>query len=372
MTGRSAPAPAPAPAGAGAAGRLPGGRYRSTRPRTVAVALACSVALLTGCTAADSATQAGSTAGTATPSGAPPASPARTAPGGVVDQIPEIIRAVEPSVVTIFTQGGLGSGVIYREDGIIVTNEHVVRGAQQVQVAFADGRRVEGRVLAADVGTDLAVVRVERAGLPAATFQTKLPQVGDLALALGSPLGFEGTATAGIISGLSREIPGSAQQSTALVDLIQTDAPISPGNSGGALVSADREVIGINDAYIPPAAGAVAIGFAIPSATVVDVVEQLLTNGEVRSAFVGIQPGRITRRSLSSSGCRAPTGCWCSTSSPTARQPRPDCDPGTSSPPSTTSRCAPSRTSWAGCARYGRTSRCLWCASGRVTSRPCS
>lgn len=254
----------------------------------------CSVALLTGCTATDSATGSGTTTGPASPSGAPAAPPASTAPGQTDEQIPAIIRAVEPSVVTIFTQSGLGSGVIYREDGTIVTNEHVVRGAQQVQVAFADGKRVPGRVLATDAGTDLAVVRVERTGLPPATFQTELPQVGDLALALGSPLGFEGTATAGIISGLSREIPGSAQQSTALVDLIQTDAPISPGNSGGALVSANSEVIGINDAYIPPAAGAVAIGFAIPSATVVDVVEQLLTNGEVRSAFVGIQPGRIT------------------------------------------------------------------------------
>ena len=259
------------------------------------MALACSLALLTGCTAANSAPgAAASTAGTSVPSAPSASPPAGTAAGGTFDRIPAVIRAVEPSVVTIFTQGGLGSGVIYRPDGTLVTNEHVVRGAQQVQVAFADGQRLAGRVVAADAGTDLAVVRVDRTGLPAATFQTQLPQVGDLAVALGSPLGFEGTATAGIISGLSREIPGSAQESTALVDLIQTDAPISPGNSGGALVSAGSEVIGINDAYIPPAAGAVAIGFAIPSGTVVDVVEQLLTTGRVRSAFVGIRPGRIT------------------------------------------------------------------------------
>ncbi len=184
--------------------------------------------------------------------------------------------------------------MIYREDGTIVTNEHVVAGAERVEVAFADGQRLAGRVVAADAGTDLAVVEVDRSGLPAARFRTELPQVGELAIALGSPLGFEGTATAGIISGLGRQIPGSAQQSTALVDLIQTDAPISPGNSGGALVDGQGGVIGINDAYIPPSAGAVSLGFAIPSVTVVDVVEQLLTTGEVRSAFVGIRPGRIT------------------------------------------------------------------------------
>jgi serine protease DegQ len=267
--------------------RLGIGSGAAATMRTRALAPICLLALVAACT---------------TPEESPPpargdvpvSSPAATATGASFARIPDVIRAVEPSVVTIFTQGGLGSGVIYRDDGTIVTNEHVVRGSPRVQVAFADGQRVPGEVLAADPATDLAVVRVGRTDAPPAKFDTALPDVGELAIALGSPLGFEGTATAGIISGLSREIPGSAQTGTPLVDLIQTDAPISPGNSGGALVNADGEVVGINDAYIPPTAGAVSLGFAIPSATVVDVVDQLLETGKVSRAFVGIRPGRIT------------------------------------------------------------------------------
>ncbi len=272
----------------------------------------CALALVSGCTGATTGTSGPAAAppattttepspsGTSSPSNVPSGtgSPTADAPtgerAGVFGQLPAIIRSIEPSVVTVFVENGVGSGVVYRDDGTIVTNQHVVGDARTVRIGFADGQRVDGQVLAADAGTDLAVVRVPRTGLPAARFQTELPQVGELALALGSPLGFEGTATAGIISGLSREIPGSAEKSTALVDLIQTDAPISPGNSGGALVDADGDVVGINEAYIPPAAGAVALGFAIPSATVVDVVEQLLRTGSVRSPFVGIRPGRIT------------------------------------------------------------------------------
>jgi S1-C subfamily serine protease len=110
---------------------------------------------------------------------------------------------------------------------------------------------------------------------------------------MGSPLGFANTVTAGIVSGLHREIP-SGGTTPALVDLIQTDAPISPGNSGGALVNADEEVIGVNVAYIPPEARAVAIGFAIPAPTVTDAVEQLLERGEVRHAFLGVEPRQVT------------------------------------------------------------------------------
>ncbi len=286
----------------------------------------CCLALLTGCTgtggtppAASAATSVPAPSAPASSEGLPPegtrpgtagaSSPPTTGGGGSpFGQIPAVTRSVEPSVVTLFTSDGLGSGVVYRDDGTIVTNEHVVGDARTVEVAFADGKRLQGRVLAADAGADLAVVRVPRTGLPAARFQTQLPQVGELAVALGSPLGFEGTAIAGIISGLNREIPGSAAQSTALVDLIQTDAPISPGNSGGALVDVDGEVVGINDAYIPPAAGAVALGFAIPSATVVDVVEQLLATGSVRSPFVGIRPGRIIEQVADRLGLRRTDG----------------------------------------------------------------
>jgi serine protease DegQ len=210
--------------------------------------------------------------------------------------IPALVRKVEPSVVTISHDQGTGSGVIWSKDGVVVTNAHVVGNVRQVEVAFFDGRRADGRVRATDPDTDLAVVEVERSDLQPATFQKELPDIGELAVAMGSPLGFQNTVTAGIISGLHREIPGSAQQGIrSLVDLIQTDAAISPGNSGGALVNAEGEVVGINVAYIPPVAGAVAIGFAIPGATTVDVVDQLLRNGRATHSYLGITPDQVTR-----------------------------------------------------------------------------
>ncbi len=203
-------------------------------------------------------------------------------PSGAFGQIPNVVSKTQTSVVTIITSKGLGSGVVWSADGIVVTNEHVINGSKRVEVAFADGRRVSGTVRAADAVTDLAVVQAEREGLPPATFQKELPRVGDLAIAIGSPLGFENTVTAGIISGLHREIPGSAQQTQSLVDLIQTDAAISPGNSGGAVVNGNGQVVGISEAFIPPSEGAVSIGFAIPAETAVNVVGQLLENGRAR------------------------------------------------------------------------------------------
>jgi S1-C subfamily serine protease len=190
--------------------------------------------------------------------------------------------------------------VIWSKDGVVVTNNHVVRVEDQpvdrVEVAFFDGRRVPGTVRATDPSTDLAVVQVDRKDLRPATFQRALPQVGELAVAIGSPLGFENTVTAGIISGLHREIPGSAAQGIrSLVDLVQTDAPISPGNSGGALVNGRGEVVGISVAYIPPEQGAVSIGFAIPAATAVEVVGELLRTGRATHAYLGIEPAAVTR-----------------------------------------------------------------------------
>ena len=199
-------------------------------------------------------------------------------------------------MVTIFTgRGGLGSGVVYSEDGLILTNEHVVRGSRDVEVGFADGQRVAGTVRATDPIADLALVEAQRTGLPAAKFQPALPRIGELAVVIGSPLGFANTATAGIISGLHREIPGSASSSQSLVDLIQTDAAISPGNSGGAVVNSRGEVIGISEAYIPPQSGAVALGFAIPAATAVKVADQLREDGTADHAFIGLGLAEITQ-----------------------------------------------------------------------------
>jgi S1-C subfamily serine protease len=213
------------------------------------------------------------------------------------DQIPGIISALQPSVVAILAEGpqggGEGSGVVWNGDGVVVTNNHVVEGATDVEVALASGERVAAEVTATDPRTDLAIVTAARNDLPPARFAATRPTVGQLAIAMGNPLGFENSATAGIVSGLDRAVP-SGGQTPALVGLVQTDAAISPGNSGGALVGADREVIGINVAYIPPQANAVAIGFAIPSPLVIEVVEQLLEDGEVNHAYLGVQLNQLT------------------------------------------------------------------------------
>ncbi len=227
------------------------------------------------------------------------------------EQIPDVVDRLTPSIVTVLVrtpQGeGEGSGVIWNRDGTIVTNNHVVAGAGQVEVAFASGARVRAEVKATDPLYDLAVVSTGRSGLPAATFASTLPRVGALAIAMGSPLGFANTVTSGIVSGLHRSIP-SGGQTPALVDLIQTDAPISPGNSGGALVDARGQVIGINVAYIPPAAHAVSIGFAIPAPTVVDDVRQLISKGRAVHAFLGVQPAEVTPALAQQFGLKVATG----------------------------------------------------------------
>ena len=224
--------------------------------------------------------------------------PPRPAPAVVTfDRLPGLVARVQPQVVTILARGpggdGQGSGVIWNRNGTIVTNAHVVAGATSISVALASGDRLAAKVRASDPLSDVAVLSVGRAGLPAASFAKALPRPGELALAIGSPLGLENTVTAGIVSGLHRSVP-SGGQTPALVDLIQTDAPISPGNSGGALVNAKGLVIGLNVAYIPPEARGVSIGFAIPAETVASVVKQLLASGTVRHAFLGITPAPLT------------------------------------------------------------------------------
>jgi serine protease Do len=223
------------------------------------------------------------------------------------EPVARVAAAVEPSVVQINVEvaqdtpfgtqrgEGLGSGVIYREDGYIITNSHVVEGASEVTVSFADGTTEPAEVVGADPNTEIAVVRVDRNDLPAASFNPdEDPIVGQLAVAIGSPQGFESTVTAGVISALSREFPpeltgGDPEAARALVDLIQTDAAISPGNSGGALANRDGDIIGINVAYLPPAeTGAVNIGFAVPADTAVSVADQLIETGRVSSAYLGV------------------------------------------------------------------------------------
>jgi S1-C subfamily serine protease len=210
--------------------------------------------------------------------------------------IAQVADAVAPSVARVDVQvpGGQGSGsaVVYREEGYLLTNAHVVSGAQTVAVTLPEGTRLEAQVVGADEQTDLAVLRVDPADvpggrLPAATFAAALPSIGETAVAIGSPFELDGSVTAGIVSGLGRSIPG-----TPLADLIQTDAPINPGNSGGALVNDRAEVIGINTAILPAsptARGNIGIGFAIPVTTATHLADQLIDQGYIEHALLGVQ-----------------------------------------------------------------------------------
>ena len=231
-----------------------------------------------------------------------------------LELIPELVRRVEPSVVAVLVtragvQSGEGSGVIVRSEGVIVTNNHVVAGGTEIAVALADGTQLPATVEATDPLSDLAILRVDREQLPAIELADGYPEIGELAVAVGNPLGFENTVTAGIISGLGRSIPASAAQGgQSLVDLIQTDAAISPGNSGGALIGPDGRLVGINVAYIPPAAGAVSLGFAIPSPTVRDVVEELLEDGTAEHAYMGVQMATVTPQAAEQLGLSVDSG----------------------------------------------------------------
>lgn len=247
----------------------------------------------------------GGSSGTATTSPSP-AAPAGS-PTAMTGDSPAIYVAevLRPSVVDIIVadaQGqelGIGSGVIYREDGIVVTNNHVITAdtnqpAASITVTLATGERFKGALVGRDALSDLAVVRIKKTLLPAATFVKDMSavRVGQYAFALGTPLGLQGSITMGIVSAINREVPAGGSLGT--VDLIQTDAAISPGNSGGALADAQARVIGINVAVADVQTNAQNIGFAIPADTVTNVVNQIIKNGKVSYGYLGVQTTGIT------------------------------------------------------------------------------
>jgi len=213
--------------------------------------------------------------------------PLLAAPGSDLT-VTEIASSVSPSVakVDVATAQGQGSGsaVVYRADGYLLTNAHVVAEAGQVGITLADGSEHEAEVVGADPASDLAVVRVD-ADLPAPPLAEDPPVVGDTAVAIGSPFGLEGSVTAGIVSALGRSVDGAQ---AALLDMIQTDASINPGNSGGALVDARGRVIGINTAILSPSGGNNGIGFAIPITTAGPIADQLIESGAVDHAYLGV------------------------------------------------------------------------------------
>jgi len=214
--------------------------------------------------------------------------PALLTPAGD-NLIGTIAQQVAPSVARVDARGaagaGSGSAVVYRADGILVTNNHVVANASEVAVTLPDGERMAAEILGTDPTSDLAVLRVDATDLPVPVWSDDEAEVGDTAVAIGSPFGLDGSVTAGIVSALGRTV---ATPGASLVDLLQTDAAINPGNSGGALVDAAGNVIGVNTAIASAGGGNDGIGFAIPASTVSSVADQLLTNGVVRHAYLGV------------------------------------------------------------------------------------
>ena len=214
--------------------------------------------------------------------------------GGDVSPVEVIAAAVLPSVAKVDVAGpvpGSGSAVVFRDDGYLVTNDHVVGDAQQVRVTFGDGQPHTAEVVGTASFTDLAVIKVDVTSLPTPVYASEPPPVGRLAVAIGSPFGLDATVTAGIVSALDREL---SAENVVLSGLIQTDAAINPGNSGGALVDDEGRVIGINTAILSSSRTNSGVGFAIPSSIVVPIAEKVIADGDVVPAFLGINGDDVT------------------------------------------------------------------------------
>jgi len=220
-----------------------------------------------------------------------PRTPGSALAGGSVVEIAERSRS---AIVQLRVEGdsgsASGSGVIFRSDGHVLTNAHVVEGATTVKVVLSNGREIGGRVIGADGETDSAVVKMDGGPYQVATLGTAVDlKVGQTAIAIGSPLGLAGgpSVTVGVVSALHRRV--RTQGDSSLVDMIQTDAPIAPGSSGGSLLDGDGDVIGITTAIAVSDVGAEGLGFATPIDLARSVAEQLITSGHVTNVWLGIE-----------------------------------------------------------------------------------
>ncbi len=188
-------------------------------------------------------------------------------------------------------QVGLGSGVIVSPEGYLLTNNHVIESADDIEVALSDGRRANAKLVGSDPETDVAVLKIDLDRLPVITFgDADALQVGDVVLAIGNPFGVGQTVTAGIVSALGRTQLGI----NTFENFIQTDAAINPGNSGGALVDASGNLMGINTAIYSRSGGSLGIGFAIPATTARQVMEGLIKDGVITRGWIGVEPRDLT------------------------------------------------------------------------------
>lgn len=237
------------------------------------------------------------------------------------DAVTRVADRVGPAVVRVEMrrdgkgQGGIGSGVIIAPDGLVLTNSHVVEGAKELRLTDAEGRTMEARLIGHDPDTDLALLRAGSVrDLPTASLgDSKTLRRGQLVVAIGNPLGFESTVTAGVVSALGRSL--RARTGRLIEDVVQTDAALNPGNSGGPLVSSRGEVIGINTAVIMGAQG---ICFAVASNTAQFVLSELIAHGRVRRGYIGVsaQTSAVPRRHARAADIANATGAMLSALDP--------------------------------------------------------
>ena len=202
-------------------------------------------------------------------------------------------------------QTGLGSGVIVSASGYLLTNNHVVEGADDIEVILIDGRRSRAKVIGTDPDSDLAVLKIELNKLPVIVLgNSEQAQVGDQVLAIGNPFGVGQTVTSGIVSALGRNQLGI----NTFENFIQTDAAINPGNSGGALVDANGNLLGINTAIYSKSGGNMGIGFAIPVATAKQVLESIVREGQVTRGWIGVEPNELSPELAETFGIRTNRG----------------------------------------------------------------